>query len=56
MVLEEDTINNDYRILKTAYNAQNSGWISDWLSQTPRRKRVLFVDYFRGKTLSIHEC
>jgi len=55
MVLEEDTVSNEYRILKTVYTANRSGWMLEWLSQNPKFKRVSFSDYFRNKTLSLND-
>ena len=55
MVLEEDSVSNEYRILKTVYRTKNSGWIYDWINQTSFHKMVWFEDYFKDKSLSIND-
>lgn len=55
MVLEEDTVSREYRILKTAYVAHKSDWVAQWLSSTPKWDRISFKDYFKDKRLSLSD-
>ena len=55
MVLEEDTVSREYRILKTAYVAHKSDWVAQWLSSTHKWDRVSFGEYFKDKSLSLSD-
>jgi hypothetical protein len=46
LVLEEDTVSKQYRILKTAYDGANSGWVQEWLNDHVGEERIPFSKYF----------
>ena len=53
MVVEKDTRNYTFSILRTVYTAQESNWLQYWLNRTPKPSRTMWKDYVATDTLGV---